>query len=89
LGSPELDPTLQICITRAEQRRRITSLQPVGDDLPNADQDAVGLPCVKEVKDTLLAHVQLAAQILKCKAFSTLYFCIYYASPSAVFGISL
>lgn len=26
LGSPELDPALQMCLTRAEQRARITSL---------------------------------------------------------------
>lgn len=42
LGSTELDPALQMCLTRAEQRGRDPQPGPAGSAVPKAAQDPFG-----------------------------------------------
>lgn len=92
LGSSELDPSLQICFTRTEQKGRITSLK---------------LLVMIFLKQTRMQFTSIASrthcwsicnllptrnpQELACspQLGSTLHCCAYYFSPSAEFGLSL
>lgn len=53
-GSLEVDVALQVCLTSADQRKRITSLSLLSAALPSAAQGAVASLCCRGVLLTVL-----------------------------------